>query len=156
MTARTANHAALWSTALCLVLLMAMLVIGVSWWLEDTPVVPGPAYAVTEAGDTIPNTQPIIVKAGGKLMVRHSYCITGSQPGTLNQALEDGVLIVLPSQPWVRRKGCGEHTFVINLPNALERGHPYLYRASITTHVNPMRPAETVWFPPVPFIVPEG
>lgn len=153
MSTQSANRVALWVVAAMLGLLTAMM-LTLAWWLvEDTPLAVGPSYAVTDAGGPAPSDRPVIVRAGQPLKVRHSYCVTGTQPGLLNQTLEDGVMVVLPSQPWVRREGCGEHTFVINLPTVLERGHVYLYRASVTFRVNPARPAETVWFRPVAFVV---
>lgn len=153
MSTQPANRIALWAVAAVFNMLTAML-LTLAWWLvEDTPLTVGPSYAVTSAGHSAFSGQPIVVSAGQPLKVRHSYCVTGAQPGVFNQTLEDGITVVLPPQPWVRRKGCGEHIFVITLPASLERGHVYLYRASVTFRVNPARPAETVWFQPVAFLV---
>lgn len=153
MSTQSANRLALWVVAAMLAVMTAMM-LTLAWWLvEDAPLATGHSYAVMDTGHPAPSDRPFIVSAGQPLKVRHSYCVMGAQPGVLNQTLEDGITVVLPAQPWVRREGCGEHTFVINLPAVLERGHVYLYRASVTFRVNPARPAETVWFQPVSFVV---
>lgn len=153
MSAQSANRLAFWAVAVVLATMTAMM-LTLAWWLvEDAPLVAGPSFAVSETGEPAPLDQPVMLRPGEPLRVRQSYCVMGNQPGAFNQTLEDGVMVVLPPHPWVRRQGCGTHTFVVDLPEALERGHTYLYRASVTFRVNPARPAETVWFQPVAFIV---
>lgn len=156
MSTHAANRLALWVVATIFVLLTSML-LTLAWWLaEDAPVTAGPSYAVTFSGQSVGVDRPALIKRGEPLRVRHSYCVATEKPGVLNQTLEDGVMVVLSPQPWVQRRGCREHTFVIDLPQVLELGHVYLHRASVTTRVNPVRPAETIWFQAVPFIVTEG